>query len=148
MKSFWQLKSLEEMNPEEWESLCDGCGRCCLVKLEDSDSGEVSYTNISCKLLDTDACRCTDYQHRQQRVAACFVLSADSLQDYSYLPPTCAYRLLSEDKPLPDWHPLITGNPESVHQAGFSVRGKVVSEDYVHESELEGRIVAWPMEDG
>lgn len=136
------------MNPEEWESLCDGCGRCCLVKLEDSDSGKISYTNISCKLLDTDACRCTDYQHRQKRVAACFVLSADSLQDYSYLPPTCAYRLLSEDKPLPDWHPLITGNPESVHQAGISVRGKVVSEEYVHESELEGRIVAWPMEDG
>lgn len=146
MEAFWKIKSLDEMNPDEWESLCDGCGRCCLVKLEDSDSGKISYTNVACTLLDIDSCRCTDYTHRKQRVAACFVLDAKSLGDYSYLPPTCAYRLLSEGKSLPQWHPLITGSADSVHRAGISVRAKVISEDFVHESELEDRIVTWPLE--
>lgn len=148
MNAFWENKSLADMDVEEWESLCDGCGRCCLVKLEDSDSSKVSYTNVACTLLDINACRCTDYAHRKQRVAACFVLDANSLGDYSYLPPTCAYRLLSEGKTLPQWHPLITGNADSVHQAGISVRDKVVSQDYVHDSELQDRIVTWPMKSG
>ncbi len=148
MNAFWESKSLIDMDAAEWESLCDGCGRCCLMKLEDSDTGEVFYTNVTCKLLDTDTCRCGDYTNRKQRVPACFVLDADSLSDLSYLPPTCAYRLLSTGKPLPDWHPLITGTPDSGHQAGISVRGKVVSERYVDESELQDRIVSWPVETG
>ncbi|MEE8387722.1 MAG: YcgN family cysteine cluster protein [Acidiferrobacterales bacterium] len=148
MNAFWESKSLHDMDEAEWESLCDGCGRCCLTKLEDNDTGEVFFTNVACKLLDTDTCRCGDYTNRKQRVPACFVLDAESLSDYSYLPPTCAYRLLSTGKSLPHWHPLITGTPDSVHQAGISVRGKVVSERYVDDSELQDRIVSWPVETG
>ena len=143
---FWKFKTLAQLTAREWESLCDSCGRCYLVKLQVSDSGKVSYTKGACKLLDIDACRCNDYANRKQRVADCFVLDAKSLGDYSYLPPTCAYHLLSEGKALPQWHPLITGDTDSVHRAGISVRGRVISEDYVHESELQECIVSWPLE--
>jgi uncharacterized cysteine cluster protein YcgN (CxxCxxCC family) len=143
-EKFWEVKSLDALSSEEWESLCDGCGRCCLVKLEDADSGEIYYTNVACKLLDTETCRCTDYQNRKQVVPTCFVLTAATITDYPYLPETCAYRRLYEGKGLPGWHPLVSGNRDSVHQAGISVVGKVVSEQYVHLDQLEEHIVDWP----
>ena len=127
-EEFWKRKSLAEMNREEWESLCDGCALCCMHKVEDEDSGEVYYTNLACKLLDTDTCRCTDYANRVRLVSDCLVLTPDTKDAFEWLPMTCAYRLLSRGEELPDWHPLITGNPDSVHDAGISVRGRVVSE--------------------
>ena len=143
-KPFWKTKSLDALSPDEWESLCDGCARCCLVKLEDADTGEIHYTNVACKLLDTDTCRCTDYPNRKKRVPTCFVLTAATISDYPYLPDTCAYRLLFEGNDLPEWHPLVSGDPDSVHQAGVSVAGKVVSEEYVHADQLEEHIIDWP----
>ena len=147
MKSFWQRRGLNQLSHGEWESLCDGCARCCLVKLQDEDSGEIHYTNVACKLLDTDTCRCTDYQHRKEIVAECFVLSAESIGDYPYLPPTCAYRRLYEGKALPEWHPLVSGDTRSVYEAGISVCGRVLSEEYVHPDEMEEHIVSWPSHD-
>lgn len=140
---FWEQKSLAEMTATEWESLCDGCGRCCLAKLEDEESGEVYFTSVACRLLDTDSCRCTDYADRLRQVADCVALSADTVAGISWLPPTCAYRLVAEGKPLHDWHPLLSGCTESVHKAGISVRGRVISEVFVHEDDLEDHIVHW-----
>ena len=125
---FWKRKSLGEMSPDEWESLCDGCGLCCLQKVENEDTGEIYFTDIACRLLDTDACRCTNYSARMKLVEDCLVLSADEPAAFRWLPATCAYRLLADGDELPEWHPLITGNPESVHEAGISARGKCVSE--------------------
>ncbi len=125
----WKRKSLAEMTKPEWESLCDGCGLCCMHKIEDEDTGEVFYTNLACKLLDLNTCRCTDYPNRVKKVADCLVLSAGETEAFEWLPASCAFRLLAHGDDLPEWHPLITGDPESVHDAGISVRGKVVSEN-------------------
>ena len=128
---FWAAKPLDALTPVEWEALCDGCGRCCLHKLEDEDSGDVVYTAVACRLLDVATCRCTDYPARRTRVPACLDLGRASGRDFLTLPPTCAYRLRWLGQPLPDWHPLVSGDPDSVHRAGISVRGRAVSErDY------------------
>jgi hypothetical protein len=126
---YWKRKSLSEMTSEEWDGLCDGCALCCMHKVEDDDTGEVFYTDLACRLLDLDTCRCTDYANRARKVAECFVLSVDNPEMFTWLPATCAYRRLANDQDLPDWHPLITGDPESVHEAGISARGKAVSEN-------------------
>ena len=141
--SFWQEKSLAEMSQQEWESLCDGCARCCLHKLEDADSGEVHYTSVVCKYLDESTCRCTDYQHRHSLVPDCVCLTPDTVAAFKWLPTTCAYRLKAEGKDLEWWHPLVSGRAESVAEAGISVRGKCISEEHVHPDDFEEHIIRW-----
>ena len=126
---FWEEKRLDQMSRAEWESLCDGCGKCCIHKLEDEETGEIHPTNVACRLLDRRTGLCKDYRHRQAFVPECVRLTPAKLRDLDWLPGTCAYRRLGEGKPLPEWHPLITGDPETVHTAGQSVRGWTVSED-------------------
>lgn len=141
-RPFWEVKPLATLTPAEWESLCDGCGRCCVIKLEDEDTGEVHYTDVACRLFDDRTCRCGSYALRAKLVKGCVVLTPKSLPDVAeWLPSTCAYRLLHEGKPLFDWHPLVTGDPESVHAAGISLRGRVVPEYEVDEQDLEDHIV-------
>ena len=140
---FWETKSLDELNREEWEALCDGCGRCCLLKIEDEDTGDLYYTNVVCKFHDSERCRCTAYRQRSELVPDCIKVTPEVAREQKWLPDTCAYRLLAEGKALFDWHPLISGDPDSVHQAGISVRDKVVSEQYVHPDELPEHLVNW-----
>lgn len=140
---FWQSKSLAELNAAEWEALCDGCGKCCLAKIEDEDSGEIAFTRVSCRLLDTETCQCSDYGNRTQQVQDCVEIDAGNIAELDWLPSTCAYRLRSEGKPLYDWHPLVSGSRLSVHEAGMSVLGRVISEQYVHPDGLEEHIVHW-----
>lgn len=127
-KPFWKTKSLGDMTRAEWESLCDGCGRCCLNKLEDEDTGGFLNTRAACKLLDLETCRCTDYPNRARKVPDCVTLTADNVPTLGWLPSTCAYRLIDEGKPLPWWHPLVSGDPQSVIAAGISVKGEAYSE--------------------
>jgi len=141
---FWHTKSLAEMSRQEWESLCDGCGRCCLHKLEDEENGKLYWTNVSCKLLDGDSCRCGDYDNRLQHVPDCIQLSADMIGSLEWLPATCGYRLVHEGRDLYWWHPLVSGDPETVHAAGVSVRGRVIPETGLGEDALEDFIVRWP----
>jgi hypothetical protein len=142
---FWKTKSLEEMTVAEWESLCDGCARCCLVKLEDEDTGAIHFTDIGCTLLDAKTCRCRDYRRRSHRVPDCVRLTPGVVRTLGWLPVTCAYRLVSEGKDLPEWHPLVSGSPSSVHQSGASIRGRVfASEDDLAKESWPERIVLWP----
>jgi len=142
---FWRAKSLEKMSASEWESLCDGCARCCLVKLEDEDRGDIHFTDIGCSLLDGKTCRCRDYERRSQRVPDCVRLTPAAVRSLKWLPVTCAYRLVAEGKDLPEWHPLVTGSNDSVHEARISVRGRVfASEDDLAQERWPDRIVRWP----
>jgi len=140
---FWKTKKLEEMTATEWESLCDGCGQCCLIKLEDDDTGDIAVTRLACKLLGLGSCRCSDYQNRQQHVPDCVKLTPESVSRLRWLPESCAYRLLDEGRELRWWHPLVSGTQETVHEAGISIRGAAISEKKVSQERFPAHIVSW-----
>ena len=140
---FWKRKRMEEMTSAEWESLCDGCGRCCLNKLEDIDTGATYFTNVACRLFDTQSCRCKDYAARKRKVPDCVQLSPRNVRRIVWLPPTCAYRLVAEGRDLYWWHHLKSGSRETVHEAGQSTRGWTISEDDA--GELEDHLVERPL---
>jgi len=145
-RRFWERKPLNKLSQKEWEALCDGCGKCCLNKLEDEDSGEVALTRVACRLLDDNSCACAHYDNRHQFVPDCIVLRPDNLDSHAYwMPATCAYRLVWEGKPLYHWHPLISGDPDTVHRAGVSVRGLTVSEFDTPEEDWEDFIIEEPI---
>ena len=139
----WIQKPLVDMTPAEWEAICDGCGRCCLFKLEDDSSGEVFFTNVACRLLDSDTCRCTDYENRFQLVPGCVKLSPQNVYEFSWLPGSCAYRRLILKKPLAWWHPLISESPHTVHDVGISTRGRTIAEGEADLDQLEQYVVNW-----
>ncbi len=141
--NWWDELPLEALNETQWEALCDGCARCCMIKLEDEDSGEIVYTTVVCRYLDMDCARCTVYPERHVRVPDCVPFGAADAADFHWLPDSCAYRKRAAGKPLDWWHPLNSGRPESVQEAGISVIGHVVSEDQVHEDDLELHAVRW-----
>ena len=144
-RPFWETKTLEEMNPEEWESLCDGCGLCCLVRFEDEDTGEVIPTRVHCKLLDAQLCRCSDYENRRDQVPDCIKLTPQNVERLAWMPLSCGYRRVHEGRGLASWHPLISGDPESVHRAGVSVRGQTFSEDELADPEDAVDHAAWDL---
>jgi len=141
-KPFWKSKRLGEMTLPEWESLCDGCGRCCLHKLRYEETASLAYTNVACRLLNLNTCQCGDYANRRRRVPDCVQLTPQSLREIDWLPPSCAYRRLAEGRNLAWWHPLVSGDPDTVHTAGISVRGRAVGEKRA--GPLEHHIVEWP----
>ncbi|ENA37559.1 MULTISPECIES: YcgN family cysteine cluster protein [Pseudomonas] len=140
-RPFWKRKTLDQLDQGEWESLCDGCGLCCLQKLEDEDDGSVYYTRIACKLLDLKTCKCTRYAERKQFVADCIQLTPGQADEFKWLPPTCGYRLVSEGKDLPLWHPLVSGDESAVHDAGISQSGRMLSETQVAEEDWEDYMI-------
>lgn len=140
---FWHHKSLAQMNRDEWEALCDGCGKCCLHKLEDEETHELAYTRVICRYFDEGNCRCKVYQTRKTLVPECVVLTPENLKQLHFMPSSCAYRLLHEGKELPAWHPLLSGKRTAAIESGNSVAGKVISEEYVHEDGLDEHIVKW-----
>ena len=143
MRPFWEEKTLAQMSDAEWESLCDGCARCCMVKLQDEDTEEVFYTSIVCDLLDQDACRCTAYPRRHELVPDCVVLTHQEVDEFHWLPKTCAYRTLAEGRPLAWWHPLVSGSSETVHEAEISVQGKVIAESEIDEDQQQDMVIRW-----
>ncbi len=140
---FWKKKSLKEMSSDEWEALCDGCGRCCLHKLEDEDTGETFHTRVACRLLDIQQCRCSHYAQRKEMEPDCVVVTPLLAANLDWIPKTCAYRRLAEGKDLEPWHPLVSGDPGSVHRAGISVRDIAMPETEVEEDEMEDMILEW-----
>ena len=140
---FWETKALDKMSAEEWELLCDGCGQCCLIKLEDEDTGHIAVTRLACKLLDLGSCRCSDYGDRQAHVSDCVKLTPGAIAAIPWLPETCAYRLLREGETLRWWHPLVSGSAETVFEAGVSVRGQAINEKKVPEDRFPAHIVGW-----
>jgi hypothetical protein len=140
---FWERIALPQMSAEEFEALCDGCGKCCLHKLQDEDTEEVYYTRVACELLDPVSCRCRDYHKRRQRVADCMVLGRENIEQFHWLPSSCAYRLLARGQALPPWHYLLTGDRDSIHRAGASVRGRTLAAEFVHEEGMQEHIIHW-----
>ena len=143
VSDWWQDKPLAELSDTQWEALCDGCAKCCLHKLEDEDSGEIFYTKVRCRYLDEKKCHCTDYVNRSVLVPNCIDLRFVDVAALEWLPSTCAYRLRAHGEPLPDWHPLVSGDRESVHTQGVSIRGRAISEEYVHPDGYDEHIVHW-----
>ncbi|WP_425466634.1 YcgN family cysteine cluster protein [Pelagibacterium montanilacus] len=141
---WWDEKTLDEMNAVEWEALCDGCGRCCLLKLEDEDTGQIFTADVRCKLLDGDSCRCSDYPNRQSKVPDCIKLTPEKVTQIPWIPPSCAYRRIAEGRGLAWWHPLVSGDPDTVHQVGVSVRGRTVAEEDANTEDWESHMVDWP----
>ena len=142
-KKFWETKNLIDMNEIEWESLCDKCGKCCVIKLEDFDTQEVHYTNVSCKLLCEKTASCKDYKNRKSIVSDCIILSPDNLNDLKWMPETCAYKLLNEGKNLPYWHPLLSGNDKEIVNSGNSVKNRVTNENEIKIKNLPDYIFNW-----
>lgn len=143
-RPFWQHKTLDDMTRDEWESLCDGCGLCCMVRLEDEDTGDMVLTRLACKYLDLGSCSCKDYANRSQNVPSCTTLKPHLVKEFSWLPDTCAYRLIDEGRPLYPWHPLLTCDPESVHKAGISKRSILISEENIPEEAWEDYVIDEP----
>ncbi|NOR69351.1 MAG: YcgN family cysteine cluster protein [Methylomarinum sp.] len=139
--NFWETKKLSEMTTKEWESICDGCGKCCLNKLEDEDTGEIFFTSVVCNLIDLDTCRCTRYLERTTLILECLDLKQHDFSEYNWLPSTCAYRLLTDGKELPSWHPLVSGDQESVKDAGVAISSFAMKESDV--DDLEDHIIEW-----
>lgn len=143
-QAFWRTKSLQQLSGNEWEALCDGCGKCCLIKLEDVDSGRIHYTDVACALLDAGCCRCTDYQNRRKRVSDCITLTPENINEIKgWMPATCAYRLLADGEDLPAWHYLVCGDRDAVHWVGASVIQRTIPETEVAEDDLPSHIRDW-----
>ncbi len=142
---WWKQKALQEMNREEWESLCDHCAKCCLIKLEDEEDATVYYTDIACDLLDGETCQCKDYANRAVSVPECLHLTPDNLEQLYWMPPSCAYRLLHEGKNLPSWHHLVSGDKQSIHRMKQSIKGRFTYAATVGEDQWEDRVVTWPL---
>lgn len=143
---FWKARPLSELSPTEWESLCDGCGKCCCIRLEDEDTAEIYITDVVCKLFNAETCQCTDYPNRSKLVPDCVTLTPENVDKLHWMPKTCAYRLVNEGKDLPDHHHLVSGSKQSIHKAGMSVQDAVISEVAIDEDDLPHRIVIWPGE--
>jgi uncharacterized protein len=144
-RPFWEHKRLEEMTVPEWESLCDGCGLCCLIRFEDEETGEIIPTRVGCRLFDAELCRCSDYANRKKTVPDCIKLTPWNIEDLMWMPRSCAYRRLHEGRGLAEWHPLVSGDPESVHRAGVSVRGQTVPETALADPEDALDFAAWDL---
>ena len=144
-RPFWETKSLKEMTPREWESLCDGCGLCCLIRFEDEDTGEIIPTRVHCRLFDSESCACSNYAQRKRHVPDCIKLTPQNVDTLKWMPLSCAYRRVNEGRGLADWHPLISGDPESVHRAGVSIRGETVSEDSLADPDDAIQYAAWDL---
>ncbi len=140
---FWETVPLAELTTEEWEAVCDGCAKCCLLKLEDADDGTVYFTDVHCFLLERATCRCGDYANRTVRVPACIELAPGQLDAVFWMPMSCSYRRLAEGRGLASWHHLVTGDPDAIHRAGASIRGRAVPETDV-DDDLEDRLIDWP----
>lgn len=140
---FWKTKTLKEMSDSEWESLCDGCGKCCLVKIEEEDTHELYFTGLHCKLLNSKTCQCSDYPNRKQYVPGCVKLTPDIVATVDWLPQSCAYRMVHEGKDLHDWHHLVSGDPTLVHKRGYSAKGKTVTEEGVSDEESFNYLIDW-----
>lgn len=143
MSDWWNRLSLAELDPEQWEALCDGCAKCCLHKLEDEDSGEIFYTRVRCRYLQEESCRCSDYPRRSVMVPECIRLEPGMVADLEWLPASCAYRLRARGEPLPEWHYLVSGSRTTVHEVGVSIRGRAISDEYVHPDGYDEHIVTW-----